>query len=137
LFAAGTVEVQVEKAVRRGMERIGIFNDGLKNDYGDGNLLLLHHRRRNYYSGSDHNPNIGLSEKVICFSDNSIAFNQPLRDNKPTMTDEKPVPAESLEEPAHAEFSPSSLSMFEKCPGWRNRNETTPQSERAPASTRR
>lgn len=30
----------------------------------------------------------------------------------------------------HAEFSPSSLGMFEKCPGWRNRGGTTEQAEK-------
>lgn len=131
LFAAGTVEVQVEKAVRRGMERIGIFNDGLKNDYEDGNSVIIAPppTPKIIIPVPTATPNVALSEKVVCFSDNSVAFNLPLRDNKPTMTEEKPVPAESLEEPAHAEFSPSSLSMFEKCPGWRNRNETTPQAE--------
>lgn len=30
----------------------------------------------------------------------------------------------------HAEYPPSSLGMFEKCPGWRNRNEITAQAEK-------
>jgi len=51
------------------------------------------------------------------------------------MTDEKPVPAESLEEPAHAEFSPSSLSMFEKCPAGATETNPLPNRKRAPAST--
>jgi len=58
-----TVEVQVEKAVRRGMERIGIFNDGLKNDYGDGNPVIIAPPRRKLLFGSDHNPQHWLVRK--------------------------------------------------------------------------
>lgn len=79
LFAAGTVEVAVEKNCRTKIQNMEIFNDG----------------------------------KTI--------------DTLPQKSqDDIPV----TEEPAqHAKFNPSSLGMFERCPGYRNRSGTNPQAE--------
>lgn len=113
LFAAGTVEVQVEKAVRGKMKRISIFNDGLvKADPTPARIIVP----------------VPVN-KTDTFCKQDVAILPRIAENRVTVIDEKPTPAASTEEPAHAEFSPSSLSMFEKCPGWRNRNETTAQAE--------
>lgn len=80
LFAAGTIEVAVEKNCREKIKNMEIFNEGLKE---------------------------------------SIDQPPPISDDIQTMP----------EEPAHAKFSPSSLGMFEKCPGFKNREGTNAQAE--------
>lgn len=78
LFAAGTVEVAVERNCRTKIANMAIFNDG---------------------------------KKTI--------------DAAP----EKSEDGEPVTEEKHARFNPSSLGMFEKCPGYRNRGYTNQTAE--------
>lgn len=104
LFAAGTVEEQVEQAVRAKIHRIEIFNDGKEDS----------------------------TAKIIAEARNRVDVPPPIKENKPYVKPEKIDPVEPIvvSEPEHAEFNPSSLGMFEKCPGYRNRNTETEQSQK-------
>lgn len=101
LFAAGTVEEEVKDAVEAGMRNIGIINEG-KSD--------------------------SMIAKIIN-QRNVVDVDPALCEDKSPVTKEK-TPAAALPEKEHAEFNPSSLAMFEKCPGFRNRNEETEQSKK-------
>lgn len=116
LFAAGTVEVEVKDKVEIGMNNIGIINDG-KSD----SMIAKVIAQRNVVDK--------LPPKVETTS--------PMKEQKPAgiachhaigITGEAGVAG--IPEPAHAPFSPSALAMYEKCPGWRNRDEETEQSKK-------
>lgn len=101
LFAAGTIEEEVKDALHEKMDRIDIFNKG------------------------DEKSTAGLLAKQR----NTVDVPPPITDTVIHMTETKPVPA-AVPEEAHAEYNPSSLGMFEKCPGYRNREGTTDQADK-------
>lgn len=101
LFAAGTVEEEVKRAVEQGMKNIGVLNDG--------------------------DPDSMISKIVA--QRNKIDVNPGLSDTELPM-EKEPTPAVEPEQEAHAKFSPSSLGMFERCPGFINRKEETEASLR-------
>lgn len=113
LFAAGTVEVEVKNAVEVGMRNIGILNEG-KSDSMIAKVIA--------------------QRKVVDKLPEKLETEDPVRE-KPVLSSGvtdgvDPDGTTGASEPAHAQFSPSSLSMFEKCPGWRNRDEETEQSKK-------
>lgn len=95
LFAAGTVEVDVKKVVEIGMKNITIFNDG--------------NGKSDTKSGPD------LCQITY---ENEPKIVDRLTTKCDTMTT---VETTQIEQEAHAEFNPSSLGNFEKCPGFQNR----------------
>ena len=130
LFAANTVEVQVEKVLRKKQAFIEVFNDGSQIGYNEPEIITIGGSGgKIIIPESAVTLNVPEYEKLPIFSDKVVASEPALVQNKSTMTAEPTLPVESEDQPAHAKFSPSSLSMYEKCPGWRNRNETTPQAE--------
>jgi superfamily II DNA or RNA helicase len=102
LFAAGTIEEKVEAAVRAKMRHIEIFNEGKQDS----------------------------TAKIIADARKRVDIPPEISETKSTVTKEtKPAaPAPAMPEAEHAEFNPSSLGMFEKCPGFRNRQGDTEQS---------
>lgn len=99
LFAAGTVEEKVEASVRAKMRRIEIINDGKEDSVA----------------------------KIIADARKRVDVPPEISDTKSTVTEEKTTTAvdPTIPQAEHAEFNPSSLGMFEKCPGYRNRQGDT------------
>jgi hypothetical protein len=110
LFAAGTIEEEVEANCRAKINRITIFNEGM----------------------------IDKSEEAV--DDPPIVrHNDPTQKMKAVKKKAKKTLLKAAEQtvtnlvetrPEHAEFSPSSFNSFEKCPGYRNRDTSSEASER-------
>lgn len=104
LFASGTIEEDVEQAVRTKMRRIDLLNEG------DENSVAAQVKKVSKIVDAD--PDISETNITV------------KKEKTPTaVVGDTPVP-----EKDHAQFSPSSLGMFEKCPGFLNRNEETESS---------
>lgn len=100
LFAAGTVEEEVKDSLHEKMERIDVFNQGDANS----------------------------AAAKVAEQRNKIDVPPPITDTVTHVIKENTTPA--VPEEAHAEYNPSSLGMFERCPGYRNREGTTAQADK-------
>lgn len=124
LFAAGTVEEEVEKVMSEKIRRIQTINDGKLSE----KVGSFSDNKNNLKNLVDANVDLGerprtVSETVSQLSDDP---NQTLPE---TVTSVPP-------EPAHAKWAPSSLGMFERCCGFRNRKTEAGDSEAADRGTR-
>lgn len=113
LFAAGTVEEQVEKVVRENMRRIGIFNDGLLEKI----------------------PVVSDKPVDVCpEKEETISTVDEPKTDLPL--EAAPIPTTPEPEPEHATWAPSSLGNYEKCPGFRNRKVVESEDGSAARGTR-
>lgn len=73
----------------------------------------------------------GLPEKNPQVSDKTVDPETPLAQNEPAMAKQPTAQETAIPEKDHAEYNPSSLASFERCPGYLNREgETNPIAER-------
>lgn len=100
LGAIGTIEEKVMRVLQEKLAHINTVNDGDKDS----------------------------TASILASLRNKIDIPPPIPDTKSPLKTEPSPSTEPVEE--HAKFNPSSLGMFERCPGYRNRNEETEQSKK-------
>lgn len=138
LFAAGTVEEEVEKVMSEKIARIVTINEGknnLKNivdanvDLGDGARTVSE-----TVSQLSDDPNQTLPETVTSVP--PVATQEEVKEVYSEGLQVGIELGKKLAEPAHATWAPSSLGMFERCCGFRNRKTEAGDSEAADRGTR-